>query len=192
MSIINLVGGGAAAPEVPNTVVSIVSTYKPVMLGGFYVAHSAGIASYNSRYNTWGYILEVYDNSVKIPLQPRNQTYDYATVSDTDKVISTTNLTTTMKLPSIPEGLPLTGTVVFIITLSGSYECIAPTGRPLVTYEGTYSISESNNTVTYTIPIANKSIAELFGGTEVYIYNGNTINAGDNVWFYAIPYLLRK
>ena len=192
MSIINLVGGGAEAPAVPNEVVSIVSTYRPGMIGGFYVAHSAGIASYNSKYNTWGYLLEVYDNSVKIPLQPRSQTYDYGTVSDTDKVISTTNLTFTMKLPSIPKGLPLTGTAVFIISLSGSYECIAPTGTPLVTYEGTYSISESDNIVTYTVPIANKSIAELFGGTEVYVYNGNTLNAGDNVWFYAIPYLLRK
>lgn len=191
MSIINLVGGGAGAPAVPNKVVNVLATYKPPNTSGFYIAHTAGIQSVN-RYNTYGYVLEVYDDSVKIPLQNAGNVYDYGTVSDPDKVISTTNLTSTMTLPSIPEGLPLTGKVVYIIALSGAKQCIAPTDRPLVTYEGTYTISESDNVVTFTVPIANKTVSEIFGTSEIYVYNGNTLNAGDNVWFYAVPYMLRK
>lgn len=191
MSIINLVGGGAVAPAVPNKVVNILSSYTPGKIGGFYIAHTAGIQSV-TKFNTYGTILEVYDNSVKIPMQYKNQVYWYGTVSDGDKVISTTNLTFTVTLPTIPEGLPLTGTTVFIISLSGSYECIAPTDRTLVTYEGSYSISKSDNVVTFTVPIANKTVSEIFGTSEIYVYSGNTLNAGDNVWFYAIPYLMRK
>lgn len=191
MSIINLVGGGGGAPAVPNTVVNILASYKPPNTSGFYIAHTAGIQSVN-KYNTYGNILEVYDNSVKIPLQYNSQVYYYGTVSDPDKVISTTNLTATMTLPSIPEGLPLTGTVVFIIALCGPKECVAPTDRPLVTYEGSYTISESDKVVTYTVPIANKTVSEIFGTSEIYVYSGSTLNAGDNVRFYAVPYLLRK
>ena len=155
------------------------------------MSHPAGSSS-SDRYNGLGLMLEVYDDNVKIPLTYANSDYYYAAVTDTDKVISTNDLTFTMKLPSIPEEIPLTGTAIFIIQLCSTLVCIAPTGKRISTYEGSYSISEADKTVTFTVPIANKTLSEIFGTTEIYIYNGTTFNAGDYLSFYALPYVLRK